>query len=197
MPECIQLYAIFIHSCIVVLLRSLCKNFYILYLDSSSFNTQNRVQGEEEEEKKEQEVLGRTNCLLSFDTTRTAQKMTHPTLLRCRGNVFTEPLPSNLRDTQTDPQTLLWYDMDRVEHDTSSNSFWRRTTSFPALGMEGTFENWMSRTNATLFRRYCSQTKRDREIIYIALDRGRNYATKTIWTITIGLIWARWQRREN
>jgi hypothetical protein len=44
-----------------------------------------------------QEVLGRTNRLLSFDTTRTAQKMTVPTILRCRGNVFTELLPSNDR----------------------------------------------------------------------------------------------------
>jgi hypothetical protein len=29
--------------------------------------------------------------LLSFDTTRTASKTTRPTILRCRGNVFTEP----------------------------------------------------------------------------------------------------------
>jgi hypothetical protein len=41
-----------------------------------------------------QEVLGRTNRLLSFDTW-TAQKTTPPTIPRFRGNVFTEPLPSN------------------------------------------------------------------------------------------------------
>jgi hypothetical protein len=76
-------------------------------------------------------------------------------------------------------------------------TFWRRTTSFPALGMEGNLENRMSRKNATPIRSYCSQMKREREMIYIALDRGRNYATKTIWTIIIGLIWARWQSREN
>jgi hypothetical protein len=38
----------------------------------------------------------------SFDTTRTAKKVTPP-ILPCRGNVFTKPLPSNERgDTQTD-----------------------------------------------------------------------------------------------
>jgi hypothetical protein len=46
------------------------------------------------------EVLRRTKCLLSSDTTQTAQKTTRPTILlllriRCRGNVFSEPLPSN------------------------------------------------------------------------------------------------------
>jgi hypothetical protein len=44
-----------------------------------------------------QEVLVRTNCLLSFDTTWTSWKVTHPRILHCRGNVFTEPLPSNDR----------------------------------------------------------------------------------------------------
>jgi hypothetical protein len=49
-----------------------------------------------------QEVLERTDSLLSFDTTWTAQKTVSQTILRCRGNVFTEPLPSNdRRDTQT------------------------------------------------------------------------------------------------
>jgi hypothetical protein len=52
--------------------------------------------------------------------------------------------------------------------------------------MDGNFENWMPRKNATPFRRDCSPTKRDREMIYMALDRGRNYATKTIWTIIVG-----------
>jgi hypothetical protein len=37
--------------------------------------------------------MGRTDRLLSFDTTRTAKKMTPPTVLRCRGNVFTDLLP--------------------------------------------------------------------------------------------------------
>jgi hypothetical protein len=44
-----------------------------------------------------QEVLGIINRLFSFDTTRTAQKTTPPTILRCRGDVFTELLPSNDR----------------------------------------------------------------------------------------------------
>jgi hypothetical protein len=51
---------------------------------------------EKENNKKKKGVLGRTN-LLSSDTTRTAQKTTPPTILRCRGNVFTELLPSNER----------------------------------------------------------------------------------------------------
>jgi hypothetical protein len=49
-----------------------------------------------------QEVLGRTNRLLSFDTKRTAYKTMRPTILlslrrRCHGEVVTEPLPSNDR----------------------------------------------------------------------------------------------------
>jgi hypothetical protein len=45
--------------------------------------------------------------LLFFDTTRTAKKMTPPTILPCSENVFTEPLPSNdTDDTQT--QTVGW-----------------------------------------------------------------------------------------
>jgi hypothetical protein len=42
-----------------------------------------------------QEVLGRTNSLLSFDTTRTACKTTPPTILRCSRNALTELFPSN------------------------------------------------------------------------------------------------------
>jgi hypothetical protein len=42
-------------------------------------------------------LIGRINRLFSFDTTRTAQKTTPQTVLRCRGNVFTELLPSNDR----------------------------------------------------------------------------------------------------
>jgi hypothetical protein len=42
-----------------------------------------------------QEVLERTNGLLPFDTTWTAQKTTPPAILRCRWNVFTEQLPSS------------------------------------------------------------------------------------------------------
>jgi hypothetical protein len=49
------------------------------------------------------QVLGRTNRLLSFDTTRAAQKTTRPTILRYRGNVFTEPLPSNDRGYTDSP----------------------------------------------------------------------------------------------
>jgi hypothetical protein len=42
-----------------------------------------------------QEVLGRTDHLLSFGTARTIYKTTTPTILLCSGNVFTLPLPSN------------------------------------------------------------------------------------------------------
>jgi hypothetical protein len=46
--------------------------------------------------------------LLSFDTTWTAQKTTPPTILRYRGNVFTDPLPSNDKgDTQTHRLSLI------------------------------------------------------------------------------------------
>jgi hypothetical protein len=44
---------------------------------------------------KKQEVLGRTNHLLSLDTTPTTYKTTPPTILCCYGNVFTELLPGN------------------------------------------------------------------------------------------------------
>jgi hypothetical protein len=47
--------------------------------------------------QKKQEVMGRINSLLPFHTTRTALKTTPPTILRCRGDVLTEPLPSNER----------------------------------------------------------------------------------------------------
>jgi hypothetical protein len=45
----------------------------------------------------EQDVLVITNGLRAFDTTRTAQKMGPPTILRCCGNVFTELLPNSDR----------------------------------------------------------------------------------------------------
>jgi hypothetical protein len=48
---------------------------------------------------------GKNYRLLSFHTTRTAQKTTYPTILHCRGNVFTELLPSN--DSGIHRQTLL------------------------------------------------------------------------------------------
>jgi hypothetical protein len=43
-------------------------------------------------------VLGRTNHILSFNTTQTTQKMKLPTIICCRGNIFTELLPSNNRE---------------------------------------------------------------------------------------------------
>jgi hypothetical protein len=48
--------------------------------------------------KREGKKVGlRTIRLLSFDATGIAQKTAPPTILRCRGNVFTELLPSNDR----------------------------------------------------------------------------------------------------
>jgi hypothetical protein len=44
--------------------------------------------------------LGRTNRLFSFDMTRTAYKITLPIVVRCRGNVSIEFLPSNHRTIQ-------------------------------------------------------------------------------------------------
>jgi hypothetical protein len=44
----------------------------------------------------EQGILGKTNRLLSFHTTRTAQKTTPTAILHCRRNVFTELLPRNM-----------------------------------------------------------------------------------------------------
>jgi hypothetical protein len=55
--------------------------------------------------------MGWTDRLLSFDTTRTAYKTTVQQFLyccvciRCRGNVFTEPLP---RNDSGDTQTARW-----------------------------------------------------------------------------------------
>jgi hypothetical protein len=46
---------------------------------------------------KKQIFLEITNCLLSFDTTRTAYKTTRSIILHCSSKVFTEPLPSNDR----------------------------------------------------------------------------------------------------
>jgi hypothetical protein len=48
-----------------------------------------------------QEVLGRTNRLFYFNTTRTTWKTTPLTILCCRGNVFTELLLSNDIGTHT------------------------------------------------------------------------------------------------
>jgi hypothetical protein len=44
-----------------------------------------------------QEVLGRTDRLLSFDTTRAAHETMRPTCIRSRRNVLTEPLPGSYR----------------------------------------------------------------------------------------------------
>jgi hypothetical protein len=49
-----------------------------------------------------QEVLGRTNHLLSSDTIRTAQKTTPPTIIRCSGNVSTKQLSSDDRGIHTE-----------------------------------------------------------------------------------------------
>jgi hypothetical protein len=60
----------------------------------------------------QQEVLGRTNRLLSFDTTKTAKKTTRPTFsycsvcICCCGNVFTEPLPNNDTGGCTDSKVI-------------------------------------------------------------------------------------------
>jgi hypothetical protein len=58
-----------------------------------------------------QEILGRTNRLLSCDTTRTAWKTMPLIILHCRENVSTELLPSNdrgiHRPTDTRPTILL------------------------------------------------------------------------------------------
>jgi hypothetical protein len=65
---------------------------------------------------RKQEVLGRTNRLLSFNTTCAAYEtmfQTIPLLLhvhadcQCRGNVFTMPLPSNDRGIHIEAQTDL------------------------------------------------------------------------------------------
>jgi hypothetical protein len=58
---------------------------------------------------RKQEVLEWNNRLFSYDTTWAAEKTTPPTILRCRRNVFTKLLPSNI-------------DMDRMESDEFKNS---------------------------------------------------------------------------
>jgi hypothetical protein len=56
-----------------------------------------------------QEVTGRINRLLSVDTTRNTNKndainnSSIVACIRCRGNVFTEPLPSSDREIFTKP----------------------------------------------------------------------------------------------
>jgi hypothetical protein len=54
------------------------------------------------------EVAGRTNSLLSFDKKRVAWKTTRPTILLCRGNVFTELLPTNDRGIHRQIHRLLF-----------------------------------------------------------------------------------------
>jgi hypothetical protein len=49
-----------------------------------------------------QEVLGRINILHSSNTKRAAYKATHPTILRCREEIFSELFP-NSGGTQTGP----------------------------------------------------------------------------------------------
>jgi 5-methylthioribose kinase len=63
---------------------------------------------------KEQEVLGRTIRLLSFDTTRKHRKRRVQEFfycclcILCRGNVFTEPLTSNDEgDRNTDTEKVI------------------------------------------------------------------------------------------
>jgi hypothetical protein len=61
------------------------------------------------------QALGRINRLLSFDTTWIAYKTTPPTVFLCRGNIFTESLPSNdrvihrLTNRHTRPTTILLF----------------------------------------------------------------------------------------
>jgi hypothetical protein len=59
------------------------------------------------------EVIGRNNPLLSFDTTRTAYKTTPQTIIRCRGNVCTDYLPSNDRGRQRQTHRLS-FDQKRI-----------------------------------------------------------------------------------
>jgi hypothetical protein len=72
-------------------------------------------QGRKRVKWRRKQVLGRTSHILPFYTTWAAYKTTPTTIFRCRGNVFTEPLPSNDRGIQT--QILLSYDTDRIESD--------------------------------------------------------------------------------
>jgi hypothetical protein len=69
------------------------------------------------------EVLGRTNCLLSFHTTQRAQKTTPPTTLQCRGNVFTELLHGNDSGIHRETQRLPFHKTGgRTQNDASNNS---------------------------------------------------------------------------
>jgi hypothetical protein len=61
------------------------------------------------------EVLGRTTRLLSFDTIRASKKETPPTILRCHGNAFTEPLPSNDRMIHRETNRISFILTDRRE----------------------------------------------------------------------------------
>jgi hypothetical protein len=57
----------------------------------------------------------------SSDGPLAAQKTTHPTVLRCRGNVFTEQMPSNDKGIYRLIESLS-YDTNRVENDPCNNS---------------------------------------------------------------------------
>jgi hypothetical protein len=74
-----------------------------------SFDATNGLDVHNVENNLQQEVLGRINRLLPFETTPTAKKMTPPTIPLCRGNVFTEPLPDNDRDIELKLLYEWWF----------------------------------------------------------------------------------------
>jgi hypothetical protein len=82
----------------VVITWSLCKMWMITSVTYFPYS-----------DKRNQEVLGRTNSLLSFRTTWLPLKPTPPIIFRFHGHVFTESLPSNDMGIHrhTRPENLL------------------------------------------------------------------------------------------
>jgi hypothetical protein len=70
----------------------------------------------------QQEVLRRTNRLLPSDTTWTAQTTKPQTILRCRGNVFTETLPCNDTWIRRQNHRLSFYTRRTAQKTTRSNN---------------------------------------------------------------------------
>jgi hypothetical protein len=90
-------------------------------------------------DENKKKVLRITNILLFFDTTRTVKKTLPPTVLRCRRNVFTEPLPSNDRIHSKYTQTDGW-------------DLWAQVPQYTyhiSLRLVQAFRSWLGRYSQT------------------------------------------------
>jgi hypothetical protein len=131
----------------------------------------------------EQEVLEITNRLLSFDTTRTVQK-TPPTILRCRGNVFTELLPSNDRGIHRQTHRLS-FDKTRTVQ-----KMRRPTISIDACIRCGknVFTKSLNTTERTGTLNWAVALQRQEEYTYTHTDYGEGFMKYAAEMGSVGMI---------